>query len=246
MSQSTHSPEHFFYEMMLPAYFALGKELATDVLALKQDLSAFCNFAGVCLDLCDYLAEEPSLFALLPGNKSSTDYSRHVRQKYPAISLLQDVANACKHRKIDRRNPAISDIEQVKVHFPAIRFEDPAGYYFGSAKVIRIKVNDGKVFDGDRLAEDGLNEWVLELMAMGVLQKPYEIPPLRRRAFKRSELPEKNKVKFKHVELPVSGKMMILDYDRKHDCYVELQSKLGTHSFDVEVEILPKDAPTAT
>ena len=109
------------------------------------------------------------LFHIREHVPSSDRPSRtELQRQYPDYGLVADIANAAKHRLLDRNNPRISDASQIGEIMVVTEYRDDQGVYTSAQAKVRVKLDDGSEHDLAQLLHSVFSMWCIQLQSLGI------------------------------------------------------------------------------
>ncbi|MUK71503.1 hypothetical protein GNP76_19165 [Aliivibrio fischeri] len=153
----------YFYEAVIEPYY--------DYIGRQNN-----NEYGRSLDLKLALISATSLFHLREHLPKSCVISRtKFEQICPEYSLIADVVNASKHRKIDRNTPQLSHSKQIIERVVTTIYKDEQGEYSHNDKFVVIILNNGKEVYLHDLLYLTIKAWNSYLQSKGIICENYTI-----------------------------------------------------------------------
>lgn len=177
----------FFVECVLADHDAFREARALKIAGLSTDLRLAIHTCSSMLHMADHVYDE-----LSEANSSFTftslkDFHSYLCGLTPEFKIVTDCANAHKHRRLSRHNPALADASSIQEVVVVTEFNDEKGIYRIADKEIHIRLSDGRI-QLMHICLDAVREmWWSELHRLGIipasvndLQAPYvPFPPSR-------------------------------------------------------------------
>ncbi|MEZ0608131.1 hypothetical protein ACAW74_06435 [Fibrella sp. WM1] len=111
--------------------------------------------------LADYLSKD--------FNK---EFNEEIKRDCSDYSLLKDVVNVHKHRKINRGKISLSNINQVQEVLCIIEFKDFIGKYTEAEKMILLTLDDGRERDLLEVLTNVINNYYTLMVKYKILKEP--------------------------------------------------------------------------
>jgi len=105
----------------------------------------------------------------------------------PDFALVGDVANASKHKKLDRGRPRISNADQVYEMAVSTQYQDKKGWYPAVQVAVHVRLDDGTERDLADLLHGVMNMWSQKLADLEVVNIANPEALLRDRHVSRAE-----------------------------------------------------------
>jgi hypothetical protein len=166
----------------------------------------------------------------------------------PDFQLIADVANAAKHKQIDRRTPLVKSAEDVEEITVITQYEDSDGMYPHAQTKVIVKCTDGSHRNLDAAIINVLNYWSERLRKAGVANYPLvSMPPvlgtrmISREEAKRPDLEALNCIRFKQ-----QIQLMKYDPDKGHSEPVDLTGgrlvmRMYKPAYSIDITFSPED-----
>lgn len=235
-----HSARLNFLQVVIPAYEEMGRKLADGVTGDRRDVIALAHAAAACLHLSDYAAREAKPHHFVPGAPKSKDYIKELSRRSRDFAITRDVANAFKHKKVSDQDRTLDGIEALLERWALIRYYDEQGFYWGTRKIVLIRLNDGREILAEDLIWRCIKFWAGELARLELI--PSE-PNLGLATPKYSPRP-KSESRPKISMMARAGEWfesqpIVLFYDSASDSFVPPTERICHVEVDVEMLVEP-------
>ena len=164
------TPRKLYVQQLLPALRSFLAGYTNRELGMGKDIARGADVADILLNLPDYIFRDTSRPAELTRYQSSKVYRKQrCWVAEPLYELTCDFANAWKHRTITRDRRSLDGIDSAKEVFAICRFQDEAGTYYRSTKLVMVRVPDGREMDLRRMLIGSARFWADEMSALGYI-----------------------------------------------------------------------------
>jgi hypothetical protein len=97
--------------------------------------------------MADYVFNEDKVALRNSGITDVASYRRNLWTVMPSYQYVCKLADAWKHRTLNRNDRTINSIDDAKLVCGIVRYEDKHGFYFDCRKVLTLTCLDGKTRD---------------------------------------------------------------------------------------------------
>lgn len=169
-----------FYENVIRSY--------NDYLSVKNN-----EIKGNSHDIRHGLIAASALFHFREHFPENISKSRvELGNSCPEYAILGDIANAAKHKKLNRNAPRISLASQITELVKIAEYQDGEGAYRNAEKVVKITLDNGERIELHSLLTPVLNMWIDELTYLGIISNLPHFPPLSKEIPTRDQVNELN------------------------------------------------------
>jgi hypothetical protein len=160
---------NFFVECLLADHDAFRQAKDLKIAGLSTDLRLSIHTCSSMLHMADHVYAELAGVDASFTFASLGAYHSHLCSLTSEFKIITDCANAHKHRRLSRHNPALTSATSMEEVVVITEYSDEKGAYRIADKEIHIKLSDGSV----RLMHESLDAvremWWRELQRLGVL-----------------------------------------------------------------------------
>jgi hypothetical protein len=217
-----HDARYMYAQNALPQFLDYVNDRAGREIGDGRQLKKVVSIADALLNISDYLYDDLETRPLMTGFATANAYRKFLRGADDRYRLACDIANAAKHRSIDKNDPLLSSIHQVVETAQHCRFRDADGEYYRGVRGVYAVLDDGRSLDSRPLLTGAIITISRELVRLKV------IPDYPTEALTVSEFIHRSDAAFLEplvilgrVGEPVHLKMLMRDFDPASGILVE-------------------------
>ncbi len=161
-----HNTRTYFVQRVLPSYETFVSYYNNRKFGLGKDTFNAGNIAESLRDVPEHIFTE---IGTTTRYESAGKFRKSISDSNRYYKIVCDLANAIKHREIDRDNPSFLSLDDVKESIAIVRYEDILGKYYRTRKLLEVKLLDGSVCDISELLHKSIILWSNQLISLGLI-----------------------------------------------------------------------------
>lgn len=151
-----------FLEAVLPAWSTFVDYYNKRELGFRADTRNAALLAGALRDIPEHVVHDN------PSGPTVGEIRRMFASDAP-YTLVCNFGDCWKHRKLDRSDRLFDSLDDIQECIATTRFEDDAGAYYMSRKLLQVQLRDGSFVDFGRVLWITLQSIGAKLVTLGVI-----------------------------------------------------------------------------